>query len=196
MQIKSLKTIYQAALSITLLFATSNLFTVFAFTAQQPVDGEKIRQTSNDNEPRRQQEDVELTLGKPIERNLAGNEAHSYKIVLAANQYLHVVVEQRGIDVVVALFAPDGKKIAEVDSPNGTQGEEPVSIVAETAGNYRLEVRSLEPKAPAGRYQVKIEELRTGTQQDKNQIAAQLAAQQAFAEGEQINFSRGRAARF
>jgi hypothetical protein len=108
----SLKTFYQAALSITLLFATSNLFTVFAFTAQQPVDGEKIRQTSNNNERRSQQDDAELALGKPIERNLAGNEAHSYKIVLAANQYLHVVVEQRGIDVVVALFAPDGKKIA------------------------------------------------------------------------------------
>ncbi len=178
----SLKTIYQAALSITLLFATSNLFTVFAITAQRPVDGEKIRQTNNGNEPRSQQEDAELTLGKPIERNLAGNEAHSYKIVLAANQYLHVVAEQRGINVVVALFAPDGKKVAEVDSPNGRQGDEPILIVAETAGNYRLEVRSLEPKAPAGRYQVKIEELRAGTQQDKNRIAAQ----QAFAEGEQL----------
>ncbi|MBA4122873.1 MAG: tetratricopeptide repeat protein [Acidobacteria bacterium] len=182
MQIKSLKTIYQAALSITLLFATSNLFTVFAITAQRPIDGEKIRQADNGNESRRQQEDAELTLGKPIERQLAGNEAHSYKIALAANQYLHVVVEQRGIDVVVALFAPDGKKIAEVDSPNGTQGEEPISIVAEAAGSYRLEVRSPEAKVAAGRYQVKVEELRTANLQDKNQFAAQ----QAYAEGKQL----------
>ncbi|MBA2750208.1 MAG: tetratricopeptide repeat protein, partial [Tatlockia sp.] len=174
-----LKTIYRAALTITLLFATSNLFTVFAITAQQPVDGEKIRQTSNDNEPRRQQEDVELTLGKPIERNLAGNEAHSYKIVLAANQYLHIVVEQRGIDVVVALFAPDGKKIAEVDSPNGTQGEEPISIVAEAAGSYRLEVRSPDAKVEAGRYNVKIEELRASDNRDKPRISALILSNEA-----------------
>ncbi len=166
----SLKTIYQAALTITLLFATSNLFTVFAITAQQPVDGEQIRQTNNGNERRSQQDDAALTLGKPIERNLAGNEAHSYKIVLAANQYLHVVVEQRGIDVVVALFAPDGKKITEVDSPNGTQGTEPISVVAEKAGSYRLEVRSLEAKAEAGRYQVKVEELRAAQAQEKSRM--------------------------
>jgi tetratricopeptide (TPR) repeat protein len=186
MQIKSLKTIYQAALSITLLFATSNLFTVFAITAQRPIDGEKIRQTNNGNEPRSQQEDAALTLGKPIERNLAGNEAHSYKIVLAANQYLHVIVEQRGIDVVVALFAPDGKKVAEVDTPNGSAGPEPLSVVAESVGSYRLEVRSLEAKAEAGRYQVKVEELRAAQPQDKSRIAIQQAAEQAFAEGEQL----------
>ncbi|MBA4124994.1 MAG: CHAT domain-containing protein [Acidobacteria bacterium] len=182
MQIKSLKTIYQAALSITLLFATSNLFTVFAITAQRPVDGEKIRQTNNGNEPRRHQDDAELTLGKPIERSLAGNEAHSYKIVLAVNQYLHVVVEQRGIDVVVTLFAPDGKKIVEVDSFNGSQGPEPVSMVAEAAGSYRLEVRPLEAEAEAGRYQVKVEELRAANPQDRSRIAAQ----QALTEGAQL----------
>ncbi|HEX8266323.1 MAG TPA: CHAT domain-containing protein [Pyrinomonadaceae bacterium] len=186
MQMISLKTIYQSTLSVTLLFATSNLFTVFAINAKRPFDGEKIRQTNNETERRGQQEDAELKLGKPIERNLAGNEAHSYKIVLAANQYLHVVVDQRGIDVVVALFAPDGKKMTEVDSPNGTHGLEPISVVAEAAGNYRLEVRSLEAAAEAGRYQVKVEELRTGTQQDKNRIAAQNAAQQAYTEGDQL----------
>jgi len=56
-----------------------------------------------------------LEQGKPIERELAGDAAHSYRIALTAGQYLHVVVEQKGIDAVVALFAPDGKKIAEVD---------------------------------------------------------------------------------
>jgi hypothetical protein len=51
-----------------------------------------------------------LELGKPFERELAGGAAHSYYIMLAANQFLHVVVEQKGIDVIVALFAPDSKK--------------------------------------------------------------------------------------
>src|SRR5437870_3083520 len=63
-----------------------------------------------------------LEPGKPIERELAGGQAHSYQITLSAGQYLNVMVEQQGIDVVVALFGPDGKKLIEVDSPNGTQG--------------------------------------------------------------------------
>ncbi len=186
MQMNSLKTIYSAALSVTLLFAMSNLFTVFAITAQQPIDDEEIRQTNNDFERRGQQDNAELTLGKPIERNLAGNEAHSYKIALAANQYLHVVVEQRGIDIVVALFAPDGKKIAEVDSPNGTQGDEPISIVAETAGNYRLEVRPLEKDAVSERYEVKIEDLREATTKDRNRIAAR----RLYLEAEKLRIGR------
>jgi hypothetical protein len=94
---------------------------------------------------------TELVLGKPIERELKGGEAHSYKIALAAGQYLHAVVDQKGIDVVVRLFGPDGKQIAEVDSPNGTQGPEPVSLVTDAAGEYRLEVRALDQAvAPHG----------------------------------------------
>jgi len=123
-----------------------------------------------------------LEPGKPIERELAGDQAHSYSIALTAGQYLHVVVEQKGIDVVVALFTPDGKKVAEVDSPNGKQGPEPISVLSGAAGNYRLEVRSLEAHAEAGRYQAKVEELRAAKLQDKSRIAAQ----QALAEGAQL----------
>src|SRR6266498_5420353 len=42
-----------------------------------------------------------LELGKPIERELAGGESHSYLLPLAAGQFCHVVVDQRGVDVVV-----------------------------------------------------------------------------------------------
>ena len=98
----------------------------------------------------------QLTTGQVIERELKGDEAHSYSLALTAGQYLNVVVEQKGIDVVVTLFDSKNKKLAEVDSPNGTQGAEPLSMIIETTGNYRLEVRSPEKTAAAGRYEVKI----------------------------------------
>src|SRR5262245_9482050 len=101
----------------------------------------------------------QLEMGKPIERELAGGQSHSYQITLDADQYLHLVVEQRGIDVVVRLIGPDGKQLIEVDSPNGSQGPEPVLWIAKDAGAYRLEVRSLEQNAAAGRYEAKIVEL-------------------------------------
>ena len=105
----------------------------------------------------------ELKLGVPVERELAGGVAHSYIVTLTAGQYMKVVVEQKGIDVVVRLFGPDGQKITEVDSPNGTEGPEPVSVIAEAAGAYLLEVKSLEEKTAPGKYEVKVEELREST---------------------------------
>ncbi len=120
-----------------------------------------------------------LERGKPIDRELIGDQAHSYSIILRAGQYLHIVVDQRGIDVVATLFAPDQKTLAEVDSPNGTEGPEPLSFVAEDSGSYRLQVRSPEKAAAAGRYQVRIDELRPATAQDKSRIAAEDAFKQA-----------------
>ncbi len=109
-----------------------------------------------------------LAVGKPIERELAGGQSHAYQITLAAGQYLNVVVEQRGIDVAVALFEPDSKKLIEVDSPNGDQGPEPVKWVVEMPGLHRLEVRSLENDARPGRYEVKLVELRAATGRDRD----------------------------
>src|SRR5215471_216217 len=104
-----------------------------------------------------------LEVGKPIERELAGGQAHYYKITVEAGQYLHLVVEQKGIDVVVALYGPEDKKLIEVDSPNGAYGPEPISVIADATSSYRLEVRSPEKGVPAGRYEVKIADQRVAT---------------------------------
>jgi CHAT domain-containing protein/tetratricopeptide (TPR) repeat protein len=127
-----------------------------------------------------------LTVEKPVERELTGDEAHSYALNLQAGQFLNVIVEQKGIDVVVALFDSDNKKITEADSPNGMQGAEIISSIIETDGVYRLEVRAAEKTAPVGRYEAKISELRTATEKDKNVIAAQ----KVFTEAEALKMQR------
>ncbi len=119
-----------------------------------------------------------LVLGKPVERELAGEEAHNYLIELAANDFLHVIVEQRGVDVLVTVYAPDGKKLKEVDSPNGTEGPEPVLLIAKTTGAYRLEVRSLE-KGATGKYAATLIEKRTATTEDREQVNRQEMVEQA-----------------
>src|SRR5262245_37250840 len=118
------------------------------------------------------QESVSLEPGKPVERELSGGGSHSYKITMISGQYSHIVVEQRGIDAAVALFTPDGKKIIEVDSNRTTVGAEAISLIAEAAGAYRIEMRSAGKTAQTGRYQVKIEELREATAGDKYRVAA------------------------
>lgn len=114
-----------------------------------------------------------LETRKPVKRELAGSQTHTYRIALTQGQYLNVVIFQQGVDVVVKLFGPDDSKVTEVDSPNGTQGPEPMFAIAAASGTYRLEVRSLEDDAPPGQYVLIIEEWRTATRQDESRIRAE-----------------------
>src|SRR5208283_2932322 len=114
-----------------------------------------------------------LKLGKPIERTMRGGEKHSYKVRAAAGQFVHVVALQKGIDVAVTLFDPSGKQILAVDSMNGSYGPEPVSTVAEDAGDLRLDVSTSSPDAPAGHYQIRLTDLRAPTATDRDRIKAE-----------------------
>jgi erythromycin esterase len=115
---------------------------------------------------------IKLEFGKPIEREIAGTDSHSYYITLLAGQFLRAVVDQRGIDVIVTVIDPDGKKLAEIDSPNGTEGPEPVAIEARSSGSYRLEIKPAEKDVAPGRYQVKIEEI-LSPEEYANRLAAE-----------------------
>ena len=58
-------------------------------------------------------------------------------------------------------------------------GVETVSAIAEAAGEYRIEVRSADKTAKAGRYEIKIEELRESTAEDRFHVAAESAFREA-----------------
>jgi tetratricopeptide repeat protein len=128
------------------------------------------------------QESISLEPGKPVERELSGGQSHFFKITMISGQYLQVVVAQRGIDVAVALFAPDSKKISEADSEHMFEGSETMSAIAEATGAYLIEARSAEKTAKTGRYEIKVEELRAATAEDKYRVAGEAA----FREGERL----------
>jgi CHAT domain-containing protein/tetratricopeptide (TPR) repeat protein len=125
------------------------------------------------------QESNSLEPGKPIQRELSGGQTHSYKITMISGQYLRVVVDQRGIDVAVALFTPDGKMISEVDGEPVVEGSEAVSAIAEANGAYLIEVRSSEKTARSGRFEIKVEELRAATAEDKYRVAGEAIFREA-----------------
>src|SRR5687768_13291729 len=78
-----------------------------------------------------------LTLGQPVAREMRGGEQHTYQVTLSAGQYARLAVDQKGIDVVLALLGADGKPLLEVDNNlSGTRGREVVSLVAEVSGAY------------------------------------------------------------
>lgn len=91
--------------------------------------------------------------GAPLERRLAGGEAHRYALP-AGELWLSVV--QQGIDVVVAVVGPDGKPRLTVDSPNGRWGDEPLLFRAEGPGPWQLEVRAPAAAAAPGGYRLRV----------------------------------------
>src|SRR5215467_12233268 len=66
------------------------------------------------------QESDSLEPGKPVERELSGGQLHSYKIAMTSGQYLQVTVSPQGIELLVALFMPNGKKVGEADIEQAT----------------------------------------------------------------------------
>ena len=168
--------VLKALLAALIVLAITITGPVFSSSRAQTIAPQPTAQEAKQTDVR------ELNLGAPIDRELAGGEAHSYRVLLTAGQYLHVTVEQKGIDVVVTLSGPEGQKITEVDGPFGTLGTEPVYAIAPTAGLHRLEVKALEAKAARGRYDVRVVELRESTIKDRFRIEAG----QAFAEAESL----------
>ena len=138
-----------AAVVVTLAAPFSSL-SVFGMGAQGP-DPKVVEQGA-------------VEPGKPVEREIGGGATHRYTIRLEAGQLLDATVEQKGVDVAVVLLDSAGKIVLEVDSPNGP---EPVLLVAENGGEYTLEVKTLDPADKGGRYEARVNEIRTATEKDR-----------------------------
>jgi len=57
-----------------------------------------------------------LERAKPIEREIKGGEVHAYNLTLKVDEYAHIDLDQRGIDLALWTIDPNGKKISEVDA--------------------------------------------------------------------------------
>ena len=104
-----------------------------------------------------------LEVGTPIKRRMEPDGVQLYRVSLAAGQYLRVIVDQQGADVVASLLGPNGQRIIRADGITGSTGPEPLSVIAEEPGEYRIEVRLSGKKAPAGYYEIRIAALRSPT---------------------------------
>lgn len=124
-------------------------------------------------------EATSLKVGKVIERDIKGGESHWYRFEATKGQYVNIVVNQKGVDVVLILMGPGREKLVEVDGPNGTKGPENLEGIADNSGSFDLEVRPLERQAKIGRYEIVLQEIRESTKQDQALDAGYKVARQA-----------------
>jgi tetratricopeptide (TPR) repeat protein len=114
------------------------------------------------------------------EAALRGGESRTHEVSLQRGEALVGDVVQQGIDVVVSVIRPDGTTAIATDSPNGTDGPEPVAFVAADAGTHRVEVKALEATAPPGAYALRLEPSRRATRDDRDRVEALRLHGEAF----------------
>ena len=113
-----------------------------------------------------QQEIISLETEKPIERDLAKGQKHRYQFALSNGQHASVIVEPRGGNVSVRLLGADENIEIEVDVESW-EGRKVLEVASENAVAYQIEIEPKYPKAPAGKYEIRITDLRSATERDR-----------------------------
>ena len=130
-----------------------------------------------------------LTLGVPVESEITDGQSLAWQIYLSAGDYLRLLVDTKSDDVTVELLAPGqtrqsgDKPLFSVAAGNVLTDHQTqiFSCIAESAGNYRLEVFASNKGAISKRYEVKarIKEQRPATPRDRTRIEAERAELEA-----------------
>ncbi|MEO0339636.1 MAG: serine hydrolase, partial [Bacteroidota bacterium] len=95
-------------------------------------------------------QETPLKLNKSHEESLTLGEQHYYTIKAPAEKFIVAKVMQKGIDLVVNLYDPQGEQVGTFDSPNFQNGPEFVTFESDEAGVYKLEVIGLEENQDPG----------------------------------------------
>jgi hypothetical protein len=130
-----------------------------------------------------------LSADRPTERPLARGEVHRYPLALGAGEYVRATVEQRGIDAVVQVLAPDGTPILEFQDEVTRNGQELVEIVAEAAGIYVVTIAPAPGIVTPGSYAIKLDTRRTATASDRTLYEARASRMAATKRSEQDDFA-------
>jgi CHAT domain-containing protein len=117
------------------------------------------------------------TVTRPVE--LAAGACDEVLVDTAVGDLLDLRVDQRGVDVVVRLFDPAGRPLAEVDTPFAAWSEEVVFAVAAAPGAHRLRIEAF--PGDAGAYALGIAPSRPASAADRAAASAhrRLAAADA-----------------
>jgi CHAT domain-containing protein len=114
-----------------------------------------------------------LEPGRRLEGRIGGEEQTAYEVRLAKGDFAHVVVDQRGVDLIVSVRDPAGRLVVERDALTGAFGPEVVRFVAPSAGAYRVGLRVLDPHAVRDRFLIRLEARRPARPEDRPVLEAQ-----------------------
>ena len=126
-----------------------------------------------------------LAVNDVVRRTFEADTTHVYQLTLSAQKFARIVLEQKGVDVVLTVMAPDGSLYRKVDNPNGLYGPETISILADAASVYSIEI-SASVNTPGGGYELRVEEPLQVPDAEQKQVLAETI----FAEAQQLRSNK------
>lgn len=87
---------------------------------------------------------------KPVEGLLAAGKTDEYRLTVKAGQFVHLAVDQIGVDVRLTITDPVGGTVDSVDKR--ATGVEEFDLNAKVAGDYRVAIESVRSGAVEGKY--------------------------------------------
>ncbi len=127
-------------------------------------------------------QDRALKPGDTVEIELRDGQSQNFRLALSPLDYARLSVNPRHQEITVKIIAPGGQEALARDLPRDSAGAATVSFVAGYWGDFRLEITSREKDATGEKIEINFAELRTVAPRDADRIAAE----RAFAEGEQF----------
>jgi CHAT domain-containing protein/tetratricopeptide (TPR) repeat protein len=121
-----------------------------------------------------------LAPASSLHRQIDKGQRHVYRLDLDAGQYVRLTVNAAAGDLGLTLYGPARQILTETVCHEATPAR--LSLLAETATAYRLEVRSVETEAFAGQYEIGVEAARPAAETDRTVVLAE----RAYAEGERL----------
>jgi CubicO group peptidase (beta-lactamase class C family) len=99
----------------------------------------------------------ELIKDKLISSEITPAEKHQYNISLEKDQFVFFRLMQKGVDVEITTYDPEGKKMEYFDGINGNNGPELFTLTSGKKGIYMIEITPFDDKDSSGIYELTVE---------------------------------------
>ncbi|HEY3056498.1 MAG TPA: CHAT domain-containing tetratricopeptide repeat protein [Thermoanaerobaculia bacterium] len=124
-----------------------------------------------------------LLVGDVMTRELTKASADRFEIVADAGQYVRAVVEERRANVDIRVSDPGGKQVLAIAGSKRTHAFERISFIAPVSGAYVVTITPKSVDTDHGRYELRLEIVRTPLPED----CSRLEAEEAWREGQRLN---------
>jgi CHAT domain-containing protein/Tfp pilus assembly protein PilF len=121
-----------------------------------------------------------LEVGKTVHGRIDAGRADSYALNLKSSDYIELLVEQTGVDILLRLASADGKQLQEVNYA-GIGGTELLIHLADRDGNYQAEVLPVRQGA-SGEYAIRLDAQRPADAKNREAAEADTRFRQLVAE--------------
>jgi CHAT domain-containing protein/tetratricopeptide (TPR) repeat protein len=124
-----------------------------------------------------------LVPGAVIQNDLRPQETQTFRIRLAAGDYLETELVEHGINVILDFVDPAGKRLYQEDSGTGNFDTAQFETIAASSGEFRVELKGV--SRDAGKYEFRIKALRAASERDQKNVEAHRTERDAIKLDEQ-----------